>query len=197
MLKKKRKVTSVYFVRHAQPVYHIEDRIRPLTDEGKRDSQEVVRVMQGIDIDYVISSPYKRCIDTIAAYALGKGLTIYTDERFRERESGGGGHTKEMIRKRWDDFGFHEDGGESLQSVQARNMEALHALLDEHTGENILLGTHGTAFSTIQNYYDQSCHCDSFFKIIDFMPYIVRMDFDGRECVGKEELLIIEKEYKE
>ena len=47
-----------------------------------------------------------------------------------------------------------------------------------------------------KNYFDHSYNCDSFLRMIDFMPYVIRLDFDGRECVKKEEILIVEKEFK-
>lgn len=46
------------------------------------------------------------------------------------------------------------------------------------------------------NYFDNDFLCEEFLRIIDYMPYIIRLDFEGRECVAKEEILIVEKEYK-
>lgn len=91
---------------------------------------------------------------------------------------------------------YHEEGGESLRMLQQRNMEALLELLREHEGKNIILGTHGSALSTILNYYDPSFDGESFFRILDIMPYIIRLDFEGDQLVGKEELLMIEKEFR-
>ena len=80
--------------------------------------------------------------------------------------------------------------------VQDRNIEALFEVLDNNKDKNIIWGTHGTALSTILNYFDNEYNADSFFRIINFMPYIIRLDFEDRRCIGKEEILIIEKEYK-
>ena len=68
-------------------------------------------------------------------------------------------------------------------------------MLTTHQGQNILLGTHGTLLTTILNYYDNSYNCDDFLRIIDYMPYIIRLDFEGLNCINKEELLIVKKEY--
>jgi len=46
------------------------------------------------------------------------------------------------------------------------------------------------------NYFEPSYSCDSFLRIIDFMPYIIRLDFDGKTYISKEELLIVEKEFQ-
>jgi 2,3-bisphosphoglycerate-dependent phosphoglycerate mutase len=79
--------------------------------------------------------------------------------------------------------------------VQQRNIEALLELLRNHSGENIILGTHGTALSSILNYFDPSYLCDNFFRMIDFMPYIIRLDFEGEAYISREELLIVQKEF--
>lgn len=190
-------MTSIYFVRHAKPNHsHEDDRTRALSEEGFIDSEQVVKVLHDIYFDYAISRPYKRSIDTIKECAKDHNLEIGTDERLREREKGVNGNNFDMFRKRWNDFDYHEDGGESLRMVQERNIEALLEILDKHKDENILIGTHGTALSTILNYFDKTFLCEEFLRIIDYMPYIIRLDFEGRECVGKEEILIVEKEYK-
>ena len=59
-----------------------------------------------------------------------------------------------------------------------------------------MVGTHGTALSTILHYYDNSFGVDDFMRLIDFIPYIIRLGFEGRELVEKEEILIVKKEFK-
>ena len=190
-------MTQIYFVRHSQPDYKWKDDItRPLTEEGIKDSKKVNEKLLLINLDFVISSPYKRTIDTIKECANYHNIKIITDKRLRERESGENGNNFEQFRKRWSDFDYHEQGGECLRAVQNRNMEALFEVLDNHKNEKILLGTHGTALSTILNYYDKEYNVNDYLKMIDFMPYIIRLDFNGRECIGKNEILIIKKEYK-
>ena len=187
---------KIYFVRHAEPVHSWkEDRTRPLSKEGETDSKAVTGFFSKIPINAFISSPYKRSVDTIKESAEQFGMPITTDERLRERQQGAGYKNYDMIRKRWADFNYCEDGGETLNSVQKRNIEALHEILLKNDEMNIVIGTHGTALSTILNYYDSSFNIDSFFRIIDFMPYILRIDFEGVSFISKEEMLIIEKPY--
>ena len=190
-------MTNIYFVRHAQPQYTCADTaVRPLTEEGLRDTAEVVRTMKDIHLDYAISSPYKRSYDTIKQAAEEHGLTIDTDERLRERMNGRDSNNMDMFRRRWADLSFSESDGECLQSVMDRNIAAINDILDSHEGQSIILGTHGTALSTILHYYDNSFGLEGFLRLIDFMPYIVRLGFEGRHCVEKEELLIVKKEFK-
>jgi len=191
-------MTKVYFVRHAQPEHRWEDdRTRPLTKDGVEDGKMVTKVLKNIRVHCCYSSPCKRSFETVKESAKVHNLDILTDERFRERKKGPNGNEFGMFQKRWNDFDYHEDGGESLNMVQKRNIEALLEILNNHKDENIIIGTHGTALSTILNYFEPSFCCDDFLRIIDYMPYIIRLDFDGTNYIGKEELLIVEKEFED
>lgn len=190
-------MTRVYFVRHAQPEHAWEnDRTRPLTEEGKRDCAIVLDFLKDKKIDVFYCSPYKRSIDTIVDAAKFFGKEIITDERLREREKGPNGNHHGMFQKRWADHDYHEEGGESIAMVQRRNVEALNEILVDHEEKEIVVGTHGTALSTILNYYDDNFGCEDFLRIIDWMPYIVELDFEGNKLVDKHEHCYIEKEFR-
>lgn len=190
-------MTRVYFVRHAQSDHELKDeRTRPLTEEGKRDSAIVLEFLKNRKINVFYCSPYKRSIDTIADAAAFFGKEIITDERLREREKGPEGNNYGMFQKRWADHDYHEDGGESIAMVQKRNVEALNEILSDNPGREIVVGTHGTALSTILNFYDKNFGCEDFLRIIDWMPYIIELDFEGNKLVGKHEHCHVEKEFK-
>jgi hypothetical protein len=190
-------MTKIYFVRHAQPEHAWEDdRTRPLTGEGKKDSAIVFEFLKDKHIDAFYSSPYKRSMDTIADSADFFGKDIITDEDLREREKGENGNNQGMFRKRWDDHDYHEEGGESIAMVQKRNMRALTEILRDNIDKEVVVGTHGTALSTILNFYDKSFGCDDFLRIIDRMPYVIELDFEGDKLVGKVEHCYVLKEFK-
>jgi len=190
-------LTRVYFVRHAQPEHSWEDdRTRPLTKEGLADAEQVKILFTDISIHHFYSSPYRRSLDTIRPSATATKKEIITDERLRERQKGQGGNEYGMFEKRWANFDYHEENGESLANTQSRNIAALSDILRRHPNTNLAVGTHGTALSTILRYYDSSYGCQNFLRIIDFMPYVIRLDFEGLACVAQEELLIVRKEFK-
>lgn len=190
-------MTKIYFVRHAQPEHAWEDdRTRPLTGEGRRDSAIVFEFFKDKHIDAFYSSPYKRSMDTIADSADFFGKDIITDEDLREREKGENGNNHGMFHKRWADHNYHEEGGESIAMVQKRNMRALTEILRDNIDKEVVVGTHGTALSTILNFYDKSFGCDDFLRIIDRMPYVIELDFEGDKLVGKVEHCYVLKEFK-
>lgn len=129
-------MTRVFFVRHAQPLHeHSDDRTRPLTEEGVKDSSIVIETLKDKEIDAFYCSPYKRSMETIKQTAEYYNLDILTDERLREREKGANGNNHGMFPKRWEDHEFHEEGGESIGMVQRRNIEALKEILTSNQGK--------------------------------------------------------------
>ena len=182
-------ITKIIFVRHAQSLYGEDDRIRPLTESGLKNREVVLETLKDIHIDAFLSSPYKRSIDTIRTAADYFGMSIRTDERFRERKVG----TWEngWLEKRWNDFSCAEEDGECLASVQERNMEALKEVLSDYIGKTVVIGTHGTALSTILNYYDNSFGLNDFMRIVNWMPYIVELTFEGDKLLDKRELAYV------
>lgn len=189
-------MTKVFFVRHAPPLHaHNDDRTRPLTDEGVKDTFIVLDALKDKEIDVFYCSPYKRSMDTIKETAQYYHKEIQTDERLREREKGANRNIHGMFQKRWEDHEYHEEGGESIRMVQNRNIEALKEILENNRGKNIVIGTHGTALSSIMNYYNPDFGCNDFLRIIDWMPYIVELDFEGQVLVNIKEHAYIEKEF--
>ena len=192
-------MTKVYFVRHAEPKHdHEDDRTRPLTAEGMTDRKIVLETLKEKEIDVFYCSPYVRSMATIEEAAKAFGMEIHTDERLRERQKGNEGNSSgNVLKMRWADFSFHEEGGESIGMVQERNMAALREILEKNEGKNIVIGTHGTALSSILNYYNPSFNCYDFLRIVDWMPYIIELDFEGEKCVGVTEHAYVEKTFPE
>lgn len=91
---------------------------------------------------------------------------------------------------------YHEDGGESIRMVQERNIEALKDILALNKDKNIVIGTHGTALSTILNYYNPEFGCEDFLRIIDWMPYVLELDFVGEKLTALKEHVHVEKVFK-
>lgn len=191
-------MTTVYFVRHAMSDKTVhDDRTRPLTAEGLADTERVAELLKSRNIDIIMSSPYKRSMDTVGSLAKALNKDILTDEDFRERNAGNwfGDNFLEFIEKQWADFNYHILDGEYLASVQERNIRALKRVLAEYREKNIVIATHGTALSTIINYFDPNFNFKSFMRILNFMPYIVKMEFEGERFLGMSEELVVNKNW--
>ena len=185
-------LTTILFVRHAQSVYGSDDRNRPLSDAGMEDRKVVAETLRDRKIDAFLSSPYKRSMDTIRPAAEGRNMDIRTDERFRERQCGD--FSTDSLARRWADFTWAEENGECLEFVQVRNMEALQNVLQDYAGQTVVIGTHGTALSTILNNYNPSFGLQDFLRIVSWMPYIIELTFDRDRLVSVKELNHVDKE---
>ncbi len=186
----KMSMTKVYFVRHAKPNFQIqEDLVRPLTEEGIRDSRKVTEYLIDKNITKIFSSPYKRSMDTVKDFAQSLNLNIEIIEDFRERKIDNVWieDFEEFCQKQWKDFDYKLSEGESLREVQSRNIKALQSILKDHENQNIVIGTHGTALSTILNHYNDKFGYSEFQRIKNFMPFIVCVDFLGQEVIKVEE----------
>ena len=188
--------TNIFLVRHAQSDFSwLEDETRPLTTEARLDLAEVEQFFSSVSIDSFFSSPYKRAVDTISPVAASQLKAIRLDPRFRERTVGTNGQSPENLKRRWENFHFSEPGGESLASVQSRNIEALTEVLIKNEKKSIVIGTHGTALSTIINFYEPNYGLEDFLEIIDLMPYIILLTFSGTQILEIEPKFLIRKEY--
>lgn len=180
-------MTTVYFVRHAQPdCSNHNDMERELTEKGLKDSKLVTKYLFDKDIYAVLSSPYKRSVDTVKHFADSVGLEIETVEDFRERrvDSEWIEDFDSFCRQQWSDFSYKLTDGEALGEVQRRNIDALFKALDKYKNQSIVIGSHGTALSTIINFFDDSFKYDEFEKIRETFPWIVKLTFDGK--INKE-----------
>lgn len=85
-------VRSLVLVRHAKAVsratwgYGINSEItRPLVmGRGQAQARDVAALLSTYGVGELVSSPWKRCVDTLAPYAHGCGLDLRSDEAFTE-----------------------------------------------------------------------------------------------------------------
>ena len=195
-------MTTVYFIRHAEPersadsIYN--DKTYPLSEKGIIDRKLVTNFLQDKNIDLVLSSPFKRAVDTVVDFAERNCLTIELIEDFRERKISDAWIDDFMAfaERQWTDFSYKQPEGESLAEVQERNIDAFNNVLTRHAGKNIVIGTHGQALSAIINYYDNSYGFDDFKAMAHIMPWVVKMVFDGNTCFVLTKIDLFQSEQK-
>ena len=187
---KEESMTNIYFVRHAEPNYNNHDDLtRELSAKGMKDRALVTDFLADRQVDVVLSSPYKRAVDTVAHFASLQDLPITTIHDFRERkvDSSWIDDFDAFTRNQWADFNYKLTDGETLAEVQKRNIAALQEVIEHHRGKTVVIGSHGTALSTIVNYFAPQFGIAEFTRIKSIMPWIVRFSFMGNDCVQIEE----------
>ena len=195
-------MTTVYFIKHAESDNSVRNgRIRPLTPKGLYDRPLVTEFLRDKNIDAVLSSPFKRAVDTVADFAEKNGFEIEIIEDLREQKS-----SKNMgkdnpahyqfLERQWSDFSYTLSEGECLGEVQERNIFALNGVLNRYKGKNIVIGTHGTALSTIINHFDSTYSFEDFMAMVNILPWVVKMEFDGNYCAKMEKIDLFNLEHK-
>lgn len=166
--------TKIYFVRHAEPDYaNHNDRLRDLTAKGAEDAKKVAEYFMDKNIDMVLSSPYRRAVNTVQPFARAMFMPIVAVEDFRERAIADEWieDYTEFCKKQWEDFDYKLPGGESLKEVQERVVKAFEQLLDQYKGKNMVVGIHGTTLAVLLNYLDPKFGYEQFKEMT--MPWIV------------------------
>lgn len=174
-------MTVFYFVRHAEPNFNNHnDELRELSEKGLKDRKLVTEYLKDKNIDVVLSSPYLRSVDTIKDFADKFNFQIELVNDFRERkvDSIWIEDFSSFCKKQWSDFSYKLSDGETLRKVQTRNIDALKIALVKYKDNNIVVGSHGTAISTIINYFDSTFGYQNFERIKLLMPWIVKITFD-------------------
>lgn len=188
-------MTTVYFIRHAEPNYaNHDDMLRELSAKGLKDRELVTDFLMDKEIDVVLSSPFKRAVDTVRHFAEKKEMDIILVEDFKERrvDSVWIEDFNSFSKKQWEDFSYKLSDGECLAEVQSRNISALKETLETYKGKNIVVGSHGTALSTIINYYDKTFGYSDFNEIRHLMPWVVEFTFEEDVCVGIQKYNLFE-----
>ncbi len=193
-------MTKIYFIRHCEPNFNNHhDLTRELSEKGMADTRLVTEYLWDKNICAVLSSNYKRAVDTVKPFADSIGLPVITEPDFRERQVDGEWieDFNSFAKNQWADFDFKLSGGESLREVQERNIRALKAVLTDYEGKNVAIGSHGTALSTIINHYVPSFGHENFRKIQGIMPWIVIFSFEKNTCLSIEAFDPFSKEKEE
>ncbi|WP_077623465.1 histidine phosphatase family protein [Sediminibacillus massiliensis] len=178
--------TNIYFIRHAHSRYTPDELGRPLSEDGWRDADRIIEHMKNESIDHILSSPYKRAIQTVSGLAEANNKKIEIVDGFKERKLTEGSHDnfEEAIKAVWNDPDFAWEGGESNNVAQRRGIRALEDVLKKYHGKNVAIGTHGNIMVLIMNYYDRQF--DYHFWRQLSMPDIYKLNFEDGKYMGGE-----------
>ncbi|CAI9391794.1 histidine phosphatase family protein [Niallia sp. Sow4_A1] len=174
-------LTTVYFVRHAHSEYSTDELGRPLSKKGLADAKRVAKRMEKESVNIVVSSPYKRAIQTVEGIAGYFQVEIEAIEELKERvlASGEVSDFNTAIEKVWTEETFAWDGGESNIIAQKRGVRALFHLLKQYENKNIVIGTHGNIMVLIMKYFSKEY--DFYFWRNLQMPDIYKLTFEGQQ----------------
>ncbi len=190
--------TRVYLIRHAETETTIEDRFAgsrdlALNPEGREHASELATRLEGFRIDAVYASPLNRAMETARAIAEGHHVDVTPVDALREINHGHWeGLTRAEVEARYpDEYAAYErdpldtapEGGESANSVVARAVPALLAIVRAHPGGELAVVSHKATNRLLICYFmgiDLKRYRD---KIAQRPTCLNVLDFDGETQV--------------
>ncbi|WP_342492329.1 histidine phosphatase family protein [Bacillus sp. FSL M7-0003] len=164
---------TYYIVRHCQADGQSKD--AALTPQGITQSHELSQFFSSIHLNQIISSPYKRAIQTTEPLAHAKQLEIKIDQRLSERvlSSKPIDNWYEKLKLSFTDLHMTCEGGESSQEAMNRIVEALHEQIKLET-DHTLLVTHGNIMSLLLKHADSTIGFEEWKKLSNPDVYILK-----------------------
>ncbi len=153
--------SEIYFTRHGQTVWNVENKIcgatdSPLTQQGRRQATELGQkiLLEKLPIDHILCSPLSRAADTARCIADVTGLPLTVEPRLMEQNFGRfEGTPRDGAEFSTAKANFVEsfEGGESMLRVAAR----IYTLLDElrNRPETCLLVAHNGIARVVNSYF--------------------------------------------
>ena len=154
-------MTRLILVRHGQSEANLQQFSAgqtdiPLTELGRKQAEKTADyLIAHWQIDRIYSSDLSRAIDTAQPTAKGLGLSIRTDRRLREIDTGDwaglpfsvrDARYPELVRLSREDFSHMcYPGGESVIETYRRMVDCITEIAKENDGKSVMIASHGGA----------------------------------------------------
>lgn len=184
--------TTVYLIRHSTKfnpknieIYNSQDdkqlktEKKMLSIEGEKRAEILSKQKEFKNVDVVYCSNYVRAMQTAKYFIENKNLKLNIDERFNERKVGT--YSKNEYPNFFCDQYWNKElkaqDGESQIEVNKRMSEGFWNAINENTGKNIIIVSHGTAITFLLM---------NWCKLLDVQPNLLRkIEFKGRIIINR------------
>ncbi len=161
-------MTHLYLIRHGQTDWNLEGRWQghadvPLNDNGRQQAAKIAQALAYAGLAAIFSSDLQRALDTARAISAAAGVPVQIDPRLREIHQGSWqGMLADDIEQRYgellrqrkvDPHSVAPPGGESVQQVRDRVIEAIEEIRRCHPHEPVAVISHGFALAVVQVHY--------------------------------------------
>ena len=153
----------VYFVRHGQTVWNVENKICGATDIaltslGHRQAIETGKkiLAEGIWADEILASPLIRAAETARHISEVTGIPVRLEPRLKEQNFGKWESTARdglEFRKAKEDFCCRYEGGESMLHLAQRVYNLLDELREEADRKTYILVAHNGIARVVRSYF--------------------------------------------
>ena len=153
----------VYFVRHGETVWNVENKIcgttdSPLTQRGREQARQTGEniLAEGIKADEILYSPLSRAMDTAKIISEMTGIPCRVEPRLIEQNFGKWESTPrdgEDFKKAKESFACRYEGGESMLHLAQRIYNLLDDIKAEAGEKTYILVAHNGIARVVQSYF--------------------------------------------
>lgn len=161
--RQKKKMGCVYFVRHGQTVWNVENKICgatdiALTELGHQQAIETGKMLleQGIQADEILYSPLIRAAETARHISEITGIPGRMEPRLKEQNYGKWESTARdglAFKKAKEDFCCRYEGGESMLQLAQRIYNLLDEIKEEADRKTYILVAHNGIARVVNSYF--------------------------------------------
>ncbi|WP_051508710.1 histidine phosphatase family protein [Sporosarcina sp. D27] len=171
---------KLYLTRHCEAVGQAHD--AQLTKQGMQQAEVLADFFSTIQVDRIISSPYKRAIQSISPFKMKTGVPLETDERLTERVLSNENLEDwfEKLEASFEDMELRYAGGESSLEAMKRIIEVLEEIIQSDV-ETSIVATHGNLLSLALMHYGGDFGFENWKNLSN--PDIFLLEIDGDQIV--------------
>ena len=157
-------MVELWLIRHGQTDWNVEGRFQgsadvPLNNNGCAQANSLAKKLNGHVFAAVYSSKLKRANKTAQVLASSLNLPVFVDDRLREISQGEWEgilftdikerFPNEIIERKKNPQRFRPPGGETVEEVAQRILQAINEIAVKYSGKKVLVVSHGLALSTL------------------------------------------------
>ncbi|WP_223068425.1 histidine phosphatase family protein [Paenibacillus caui] len=166
---------NIFLIRHCKA--EGQDPSAKLTLEGEGQAQELASFLKNEGIELIITSPFRRAIETIMPLCKILSLSYTIEERLKERVLS----TVDLVdwmdklKLTYDNVDLKYKGGESSREAMNRGIEVINEIISG-SNKNIAVVTHGALMSLILKHFDNNIGFEEWRKLSNPDVYKIRME---------------------
>lgn len=169
---------KIYIVRHCKAEGQASE--SPLTEKGFEQANELATFFENVKVDRIISSPYKRAIQTIQPLAEQLNIGIEMNSQLEERVLSAEllPDWLEKLRKTFENPDLKFEGGESSEEAVNRIVKVVEDALKSEF-KNTIIVTHGNLVALLLNHYNKQYGFEEWANLSNPDIYLLNRDSNG------------------
>lgn len=204
-------MTTIYLIRHSKPMnMHIKQIINSeslqiinekniLSVEGEKRAEELSKIPELKNIDYIVSSNYARAMATAKYICKENNKDLNIIEDFAERKFGINDWSelpKDFAKRQFEDENYKIGNGENQKEVANRMYNALMNVVNKQEDKRVAIVSHATAITFLliklgayQNkkiYFNNKLIMDETFKWN--APEVFKLEFKNNNLINIENI---------